>query len=45
MSFESQLENFLNDCEKLIVLGVGNELKSDDGVGPFIISKLKQENM
>ena len=45
MSFESQLENFLNDCKKLIVLGVGNELKSDDGVGPFIISKLKQENM
>lgn len=45
MSFESQLNNFLSDCEKLIVLGVGNELKSDDGVGPFIINKLKQENI
>ena len=45
MSFESQLNNFLSDCEKLIVLGVGNELKSDDGVGPFIIKKLKQENI
>ena len=29
MNFESQLSNFLEDCEKLIVLGVGNELKSD----------------
>lgn len=45
MTFESQLGNFLSDCEKLIVLGVGNELKSDDGVGPFIISKLKEENI
>ena len=34
MSFESQLQNFLQNCEKLIILGVGNELKSDDGVGP-----------
>ena len=45
MSFESQLKNFLSDCKKLIVLGVGNELKSDDGVGPFIIKKLKEENI
>lgn len=45
MSFESQLSNFLKDCEKLIVLGVGNELKSDDGVGPYIIKKLKEENI
>ena len=45
MNFESQLGDFLNDCEKLIVLGVGNELKSDDGVGPFIIKKLKEENI
>ena len=45
MSFESQLNAFLADCEKLIVLGVGNELKSDDCVGPFIIKKLKDENI
>lgn len=45
MSFESQLSNFLTDCDKLIVLGVGNVLKSDDGVGPFIIKKLKQEDI
>ena len=45
MGFESQLSDFLTDCEKLIVLGVGNELKSDDGVGPFIIKRLKEENV
>ena len=45
MSFESQLSDFLKDCEKLIVLGVGNELKCDDGAGPFIIRKLKEEGI
>lgn len=45
MSFKSQMSNYLSDCEKLIVLGVGNELKSDDGVGPFIIKKLQEENI
>ncbi len=40
-----QLEDFLNGCEKLIILGIGNELKCDDGIGPFIINKLKMENI
>ncbi|WP_442920471.1 hydrogenase maturation peptidase HycI [Methanobrevibacter sp.] len=26
-------------------MGVGNELKCDDGVGPYIINKLKDENI
>lgn len=45
MSFKSKLGNFLDGCEKLIILGVGNELKCDDGVGPYIINKLKDENI
>ena len=45
MSFEAQLKDFLNDFEKLIILGVGNELKSDDGVGPLIIKNLMAENI
>ena len=45
MSFDTQLNEFLNDYEKLIIMGVGNELKSDDGIGPFIISRLKKENI
>ena len=31
--------------EKLIILGIGNELKYDDGVGPFIISELNKLNL
>jgi len=45
LSFDVQLNDFLQDFRKLIVLGVGNELKSDDGVGPFIIKKLIAENI
>lgn len=45
MSFEAQLKDFLNDFEKLIILGVGNELKSDDGVGSFIIKNLMAEDI
>ncbi len=43
MLFENQLTSFLEGFEKLIVLGVGNELKCDDGVGPYIIRRLKGE--
>lgn len=45
MSFESQLSNFLKGYDKLIVLGVGNELKCDDGVGPYIIKKLHEQEI
>lgn len=37
-----ELRNFLKDYEKLIIMGIGNELKYDDGVGPYIVSKLNQ---
>lgn len=45
VTFESQLASFLEGYDKLIVLGVGNELKCDDGIGPFIIKKLKEDNI
>lgn len=38
---ESLLKSEISEYEKLIILGVGNELKSDDGVGPYIINNLK----
>lgn len=28
------------DYSKIIILGVGNELKSDDGAGPYVIDRL-----
>jgi hydrogenase 3 maturation protease len=43
MSFESQLGDFLKDYEKLVILGVGNELKCDDGIGPYIIKRLQEQ--
>ena len=43
MSFESELKEFIKDYEKLILLGVGNILKKDDGAGPYIISKLEEK--
>ncbi len=45
LSFDLDLNEFLSDFDKLIILGVGNELKSDDGVGPFVINKLIEENI
>ncbi|WP_292796174.1 hydrogenase maturation peptidase HycI [Methanobrevibacter sp.] len=45
ISFKEELIDFLADYEKLIILGVGNELKYDDGVGPFIISQLNKRNL
>ena len=43
ISIKNDLSEFLQDYEKLLILGVGNELKCDDGVGPFIIKKLEKE--
>jgi len=39
---KNSLKEFLNDYDKVIILGIGNELKRDDGVGPFIISELQK---
>lgn len=44
MSFELQLNEFLKGYEKLLILGVGNELKRDDGVGPFIVDNLDEKD-
>ena len=30
-----------NNSRKIIILGIGNESKGDDGVGPYIIKRLK----
>lgn len=38
---EEDLKNFLEDYSKLVFLGVGNRMKTDDGAGPVMIDKLK----
>ena len=44
MSFELQLNEFLKGYEKLLILGVGNEIKRDDGVGHFIVDNLDEKD-
>lgn len=43
ISVKDYLEEFLDGYTKVILLGVGNVLKADDGIGPFIIEKLKED--
>ena len=41
MSFEHKLKNWLGDCRKLVVLGIGNPLRGDDALGLDILKILK----
>lgn len=42
ISIRDDLKDAIADYSKLIILGVGNELKSDDGVGPYVIDRLME---
>ncbi len=47
MSIENiatQLLEFLGNARKIAILGIGNPLRSDDGLGPFIIEGLSVRN-
>ena len=35
-----KLNDFLKDCSKLLILGIGNDIRGDDGLGPYIINQL-----
>lgn len=45
LSLESDLKSFLKDYENLIILGVGNILKSDDGAGCYVVNNLNIDNV
>ncbi|WP_048055696.1 hydrogenase maturation peptidase HycI [Methanotorris igneus] len=34
------LKEFLENCEKLVIMGIGNEMKGDDGVGIYIVKEI-----
>lgn len=40
IGFEEELKDFITDAKKIAVLGIGNDLRSDDGLGLFIIDNL-----
>ena len=40
ISIKNEIKTFLNNYEKVAILGIGNELREDDNVGPYIVEKL-----
>jgi hydrogenase 3 maturation protease len=42
--FEDELRDFISGANKIAILGIGNDLRSDDGLGPYIIEKLSVDD-
>jgi hydrogenase 3 maturation protease len=40
-SFENELKEFIVDAEKIAILGIGNDLRTDDGLGLYIVNRIK----
>ncbi len=38
-----ELRTFLKDCQKVVILTIGNELRGDDGLGPLFAQNLSSE--
>lgn len=36
----NDLKEFLDGYSKLVILGIGNDIRGDDGLGPYIINRL-----
>ena len=36
----SNIDLFLENCDNLLILGIGNDIRGDDGLGPYIINQL-----
>jgi hydrogenase 3 maturation protease len=43
-NIEDELRNFISGAKRLAILGIGNELRTDDGLGPFIVNNIGLEN-
>ncbi|MHA2190948.1 MAG: hydrogenase 3 maturation endopeptidase HyCI [Candidatus Thorarchaeota archaeon] len=41
LDISEELQNFISDAKRIAILGIGNDLRTDDGVGLFIIGGLK----
>ena len=40
----SALKDFIKGARKIAILGIGNDLRTDDGLGPFIVSSIRIDN-
>ncbi len=38
---KEDLTDFLQDNKKLVIMGIGNDIRGDDGVGPYIVENIK----
>ena len=38
-----QLKDFLKGASSLVILGIGNDIRGDDGLGPYIIEELSNK--
>jgi hydrogenase 3 maturation protease len=43
-SLELALKEFIAGAEKIAILGIGNDLRTDDGLGPYIVNTIKFDN-
>ncbi len=42
-SWEQRLKEEFSNSAKSVILGIGNDLKADDGIGPYIITQLENQ--
>lgn len=42
-NIEQELRNFISGAKKIAILGIGNELRTDDGLGLFIVENISIE--
>lgn len=45
ITLKDAFDNFIKGYKKLIILGIGNELRGDDALGSFIINDLQNSNI
>jgi hydrogenase 3 maturation protease len=41
---EDDLKEFISGAKRVAILGIGNDLRTDDGLGPFIVNSLSIED-
>jgi len=42
-SWEQRLKEEFSNSAKSVILGIGNDLKADDGIGPYILTQLENQ--
>jgi len=42
--FAHRLEEFIAGAKRIAILGIGNDLRTDDGLGPFIVNNLRTKH-